>query len=107
MAIANPNVVSASLAIFLNKGDGTFQMPVNYVPDVGVEYVVTGDLNGDGALDLFLITANLFSNVASVLGNGDGTFQVTPHYASGKLPQSAAIYGRFQRRRHSRPGHRQ
>ena len=71
-----------SVEIFLGQGNGTFT-PVATEPAVGYSptTIVTGDLNGDGILDLAV--ANLTSNssqpatVTVLLGKGDGTFTPT------------------------------
>jgi hypothetical protein len=63
------------IQVFLGKGNGTFQPPVN-TPATGVAAMVAGDFNGDGNLDLAVID-NGNGNSALVdifLGNGDGTF---------------------------------
>ena len=73
------------LAIFLGKGDGSFQAGAVY--DVGsLPYGVTAaDFNGDGILDL--ATANNGDNdVAVLFGNGDGTFQ-SPVTYDAPLPE--------------------
>ena len=91
------NGVPGSVTILLGKGDGTF-MPGAQSPAAGDNpiYIVTGDFNGDGILDLAV--ANLFANTSSpgtvmvLLGNGDGTF--TPAAVSpvvGFLPYSVAV----------------
>ena len=52
--------------------------------------VTTGDVNGDGILDL--LTANYASNTVSVLlGNGKGTFQSQPPVAVGNAPYSVVL----------------
>jgi len=88
---------NGTVAVMLGKGDGTFQIPVNYdsgglnrtaqvqMPE---EPVAVDDVNGDGRADL--IVANQCADstcangsIAVLLGNGDGTFQgqvVTNHY---------------------------
>ena len=51
--------------------------------------VATGDLDGDGNLDLAV--ANYYSdNVSVLLGNGDGTFQTAANYGAGDGPVSVA-----------------
>src|SRR5207245_10696562 len=57
--------------------------------------VAVGDFNGDGKLDLAVanrgnITPGL--TVAVVLGNGDGTFVVTPTVGVGSHPSAVAVY---------------
>jgi hypothetical protein len=54
--------------------------------------VVAGDFTGDGASDLAVATAD--SEVAIVLGNGLGTFQLAGDYAVGADP-SAIVAGDF------------
>jgi len=66
--------------ILLGKGDGTFStltIPMT-LPNGSPEYInsfAVGDFNGDGKLDLAF--AGDFG-VAIFLGNGDGTFSLTP-----------------------------
>ena len=66
-----------TIYILFGKGDGTFQapQPVGTFSASGVGggagYLATGDLNGDGKLDLVVTAQN---SVSVFLGNGDGTF---------------------------------
>ncbi len=62
-------------------GDGTFQAAVT-LNNVGVpSAVVSGDLNGDGNMDL--IASNYGdSSVSILLGNGNGTFKTPSTYMS-------------------------
>jgi len=67
------------LIVMLGKGDGTFATPLMSVIDPGSEFfandIAVGDFNGDGKLDLALISQNDDPpTVAILLGNGDGTF---------------------------------
>jgi hypothetical protein len=52
--------------------------------------VATADFNGDGKLDLAVVSEN--SNIVSVLlGNGDGTFQLKADYSVGSRPVFVAV----------------
>jgi hypothetical protein len=48
------------------------------------------DLNGDGRLDVVIVSVNTISTVAVLLGNGDGSFQAPQSYSSG-LPSAFAV----------------
>ena len=54
------------------------------------QHIATGDLNGDGVLDL--VSANKGTGVVSVLlGNGNGTFGTKVDYAAGADPRDVTI----------------
>jgi hypothetical protein len=69
------------LTVLLGNGDGTFQTAVNHAVPGNLQWLVAGDFNGDGKLDVAGIQqANA---VAVFLGNGDGTFANPTTYATG------------------------
>lgn len=78
------------VAIMLGKGDGTFQVPVDYpLATLRISALTTGDFNGDGNLDVVAISycqdcSGLAAKQVSVLlGNGDGTLRAPVQYAVG------------------------
>jgi hypothetical protein len=81
----------ATIAVALNQGNGTLGAPSNYPTGNGATRLVTGDLDGDGDLDI--ATTNSQSLTQSVLLNqGTGTFGAPTVYATavGQLPSSPA-----------------
>jgi len=73
--VATPNAVfgPSTLAVFLGKGDGTFESPVSYPAGYFASGLVAGDFNNDGVVDLLVM--NQDTTVDVYLGKGDGTFQ--------------------------------
>jgi hypothetical protein len=61
------------VSILLGKGDGNFYPQVKYFDGVSgfLTYIVAGDFDNDGAIDLAVAGDRL----SVLLGNGDGTFQ--------------------------------
>lgn len=62
----------------LGNGDGTFQTPVTFAPDLygGFTNIAAGDLNGDGWTDL-VVTQDTDSFIYVLLNNQQGGFTVT------------------------------
>jgi len=71
----NPSLFGQGVEVAFGNGDGTFGTPVSYPTPVVGFTVLTGDLNGDGKLDL------VTDGGWVLLGNGDGTFN-TPNGAA-------------------------
>lgn len=81
---------NGAVEVLLGNGDGSFRPPVAY-PSGGNSFSVeSGDLNGDGKLDLIAVTG---SNTAAVLlGNGDGTFQAPSSVTTSSAGGNSAVY---------------
>jgi len=79
--------------VFLGKGDGTFQNPVNYPAGINPNFITAADVNGDGPLDLIVATrAPSFAyNVDVLLGNGNGTFGSTASFTTSHGPAWIAV----------------
>ncbi len=91
------NVDSATVEVALGKGDGTFQTSkvgatLSGLLVGGPPVAVTGDFNGDGKLDLALVThdSGYHYFVSVLLGKGDGTYQAAVNYTSGRSPAQLA-----------------
>ena len=78
--IAVSNFGNNSVAVFLNKGNGTFGAPIPTTVLItnGLGSLSVGDFNEDGIPDLVVATiAGPQANIV-LLGNGDGTFRQQP-----------------------------
>jgi len=68
-----PQVGMYAAAVFLGKGDGTFESAVTYAIS-GLPFALgAADFNNDGKIDLAVICNG--SGISLLLGKGDGTFQ--------------------------------
>jgi hypothetical protein len=92
-----------SLAVALSNGDGTFKTPVPLtLPalDCPLNFAATGDLNGDGNIDVVVAyggdsgcggSGSTASGYFVALGNGDGTLQTPVFTALGNELYSATL----------------
>ena len=84
---------NGSLSILLGNGDGSFRAPLNMAVEGLPWKFAVEDFNGDGRLDLAILTlAESGNNLKIFLGNGDGPFQSSgPNYPLGAGPVSLAV----------------
>ena len=72
--LGNAGPSSVGVTVFLGNADGTLKPGVNYGSGGYMEFVVTGDFNGDGFQDI--VSSDISSGAIYLfLGNGNGTFQ--------------------------------
>ena len=69
------------------NGNGTFQTPVNAEVGSGSGFVIAGDFNGDGNLDLAITSG---TGVSILAGTGAGAFQPPVGFAAGYVPVALA-----------------
>ena len=76
--IPGQNSDSSEVYLYLGNGDGTFQSPRQLpVSSLGPVAILAGDFNGDGKLDLAVLSSYLHDHVGRVsvlLGDGKGGF---------------------------------
>jgi FG-GAP-like repeat len=89
----NTNRYVGGLDLLLGKGDGTFQAPVNFAPQLGLGSLAIADVDGDARPDVVAIRSVFFtgapgSGVAVFLNNGAGGFG-TPHVYDVGMPVPA------------------
>jgi len=92
-----------SVSVLMGNGDGTFQAAQNYISDGAfAQSVGLGDWNGDKKADLAIVNqcqnnGSCSGTVTVLLGNGDGTFQAPPTYASGGYDAGSVAVGDLNR----------
>jgi hypothetical protein len=97
LAVANGTVDSegedavGTVSIRLNRGDGTFEPRRDYNAGSGPAEIAIGDLNGDGAADLAVVSNSESSVVSVFFNDGRGAFAGRRDYAAGREPVSVAI----------------
>jgi hypothetical protein len=83
----------STVSVQLGNGDGTFQSPVTNILTLSrVFAVAVADVNGDGKADL-LVAGDIGNGgrVASLLGNGDGSFQAAVLYNTNGVAGPVAV----------------
>ena len=88
------NNLGPRFSVLLNKGDGSFNVPIMYVTgdniSVSPSFIVTGDFNNDGKPDI--ATSFAFNNVVAVFLNmGNGTFGPVSTYQVGRMPYQVTM----------------
>jgi hypothetical protein len=95
IVVLNSTLTTAgSITVLLGKPDGTFETGVNYATaGAGAQTAVIDDFNGDGKLDIAVVStygtsadATAPQQISILLGNGDGTFQAAQNFTVPTLP---------------------
>jgi hypothetical protein len=95
--IATADCQNDTATIYLNNGDGTFQMGTSYWAGFYPQGLAMGDVNGDGKADIVVANADS-ADAAVLLGNGDGTFQpVTSGFSVGGFPWAKPVLADFNK----------
>jgi hypothetical protein len=76
------NQMGNSFSVIMNNGNDRFQSRLDYAAGQNAQSVVTADFNGDGIPDLAFADGAV-SQIAVLLGNGDGTFKPPSPYTTG------------------------
>jgi hypothetical protein len=92
-ASAPLDVVSANadgtVSVFLGRGDGTLQNPIDITTGATPSAVAVGDFLGNGLQDIAV--ANTNGTVTLILSNGNGTFRAPRSFTIGGAPTAIAV----------------
>ena len=78
--------VNYQLAVFLGKGDGTFQSANLISTEFGPAGATVADFSGDGKADIVVAHCCGDTDMTYLRGNGDGTFQPEVEFNGGPSP---------------------
>ena len=89
----NGGTSGAAVTVFLGKGDGTFQAPLDSGLGSSVFDMTVGDFNGDGFLDVAVggYVSGSQGVLEILLGNGDGTFRAGQTIDLPDIPRSITV----------------
>jgi hypothetical protein len=88
IVVADETLNPSTVSVYLGNGDGTFRAPIYSNTTSDSTFVVTGDFNHDGKLDIAVID---HPYISILLGRGDGTFQAPSDNDSFPIPQWLAV----------------
>jgi len=81
------------VSVLLNRGDGTFQSPLNFNVGSGPIGIAAADVNHDGTQDLVVTNGSYAapSTISVLRGKGDGTFAAAVDYQVEDGPIAVAV----------------
>jgi hypothetical protein len=92
LAVTDFNVATGVVMILHGNGDGTFLSPVETSTGGGPSKLVAEDFNGDGALDLALVSPATDQVIILIKNTSSGTFDIGPTFtATGTRPTALTL----------------
>jgi hypothetical protein len=85
LAVLDQSFQLGTVTMLLGNGNATFETADQNALELEPSSIVSGDLTGDGILDLAVADAYM-DEISVLMGNGDGTFQAPVQYAVGSDP---------------------
>ena len=79
------------VTVLFGNGNGTFQVPVDYVGQYYLNDLVINDFDNDNSPDILYIADQTANNISLFLNNGDGTFPTAYRYDMGRVIQSFLV----------------
>jgi hypothetical protein len=82
IAVTNGHLASGTVSVLLGVGNGTFSPASDFATTAMVYSLAAGDFNNDGHVDFVTSHAPINGGVtvSILLGNGDGSFELTTSY---------------------------
>ena len=91
LMVTNRGAFTERISVLKGNEDGTFLAKADFAAGSQPAAIATGDLNGDGNLDLVVTNSISLGTVSVLLGNGNGTFPTKTSYAVGNQPRGVTL----------------